>query len=430
MLSRLKLPARNTPGIRRGPGIHSSSASKRHRLRVSISRTRPLVAVCLATSLLGVDPQLHVLAMPVVSEAFRAGPTENAVLRSLATVVLAVTMLGAGRWSQRWGLRRAAVLAAAALTGSSLLSALAWDVPSLATGRLVTGAATAVLFAAGLAVLAGNYRGRALTIACSMWLAWDAAAILLAGPLGGDLVDAAGWRSAYMLTALAAALACGACRVLLHPVPGQRKFPGTRILPLLRHRGFLAAGLAGLGFNFSNGFFLGAYPILGAAAGIPTATVGLVTALIGGGSVFGALIAGFARGCLRLNGRAMYLSGLGLLVTAGVAQTLISPATLVTVPLLGCLVVGAAVMWVQQPQSELMFEIAGPSRTAAVAPVKTSLGQLGMAAGLAAASPVLSLFDSAGALGSYAAGSVVAAVVPFAAAVTVVILLWQNPRGD
>ncbi|MGY2747584.1 MFS family permease [Arthrobacter sp. UYCu723] len=106
--------------------------------------------------------------MLIISEVFRVGSADKAVLHSLATVVLAVTMLGAGRWSQRWGLRRAAVLGAAALTSSSLLSALAWDMPSLATGRLVTGAATAVLFAAGLAVLAGNYRGRALTIACSI----------------------------------------------------------------------------------------------------------------------------------------------------------------------------------------------------------------------------------------------------------------------
>jgi DHA2 family multidrug resistance protein-like MFS transporter len=359
------------------------------------------------------------------------GPTTDAILRSLATLVLALTMLQAGRWAERWGLRRAAVLGAVALGCSSLFNAAAWDGASMAAARAVTGMATALLFAAGLAVLAKSYKGRALTVACSLWLAWDAAAILGSGPLGGAMIDAFGWRSAYLLTAVIALTTAVACRLLLPPLPALPLVTGSpgRLRPLLRHPGFLAAGTVGLAFNFANGFFLGAYPILGAQTGVPAATVGLVISLIGGGSIIGALGAGFARSKLGMPGRLMYFTGLGALIAAAVLQLLTSYDTRITVPTIGCVIVGIAVMWVQQPQSELMFQIAGPERTAAIAPVKTSLGQLGMAGGLAAAGPVLSLFSSAGPTGSYGAGSAAAALVPLAATITLGLLLRKNPQG-
>lgn len=391
---------------------------------------RPLAAACLSTSLLGIDPQLHVLAVPGSVLAFGTDESASAVLRSVATFVLAFSMFGTGWICRRIGLRTALILGAGLLTAASITAANAGSTASLMGARVGAGAGTALLFAAGLAVIATSYRGRELTFACSVWLLCDALAVFAAGPLGGLTVDVAGWRGSYVLCAATTMVAGLAGFLFLEPDTRTAASRNLRsLVELMRHRGFIAAGLAGLAFNFSNGFALAAYPILGTAVGLPSTTIGLVTAVIGAGSVAGALGAGFARGRMAAAARPMYLIGLTGLAVAAILQLFTGPETAVVIPLAGCLLTGAAIMWIQQPQSEVMITIAGVERAPAVAPLKTSLGQLGMAAGLAAAGPAMNLFNSEGPIAAYGCGSALAATPPLVTAFIVLALLRSLRSG-
>jgi predicted MFS family arabinose efflux permease len=81
---------------------------------------------------------------------------------------------------------------------ATLLVALAPTPQVLVGGRLVQGAATALILPTAMAVLTTTFSGERRSWAISFWASWSAVPVF-AGPLiGGVLIDLAGWRAIYL----------------------------------------------------------------------------------------------------------------------------------------------------------------------------------------------------------------------------------------
>ena len=131
------------------------------------------------------------------------------------TVVFAGLLLASGSLADRWGPRRVYRCALIAFAVISALCAAAPDVGSLIAGRALLGAAAAGLVPASLALLAALYPDpRKRSAAIGTWAAISSAG-LVAGPvLGGALVAAGGWRLVFLVNPPIALAALAGTRAL------------------------------------------------------------------------------------------------------------------------------------------------------------------------------------------------------------------------
>ena len=148
-----------------------------------------------------------ILAATIVNVAFPAMMREMHIghdtVQWVGTGFLAATtstMLATAWLTERFGERATFLLVLAAFLAASILGALAWNVESLITARVLQGAAAGILQPLGMIALfrvfPAEERGRAM--------GFFGMGVVLApaiGPaIGGALVDAFGWRSIFLLT--------------------------------------------------------------------------------------------------------------------------------------------------------------------------------------------------------------------------------------
>ncbi|WP_018656612.1 MFS transporter [Actinomadura flavalba] len=146
--------------------------------------------------------------------ALGAGAGGTIWILSAVNLGLAAALLPAGSLADDHGRRRVFVLGALLLAATSLLCAAAPDVVWYSAGRIGQGAASAALLAAGLGVIGASAHGEQRARGTTLWGAMLGLGIAL-GPLAAAVLDAAGWRLWYVVTALAAlALAAVARRTL------------------------------------------------------------------------------------------------------------------------------------------------------------------------------------------------------------------------
>jgi EmrB/QacA subfamily drug resistance transporter len=126
----------------------------------------------------------------------------NGYLLTLASLIL----LG-GAIGDRYGTLRAFQLGMAAFTAASVACGLSPSAEALIVARLVQGGAAAVLMPTSLALLSQTYRGEARGKAIGTWAATGGVLMAFGPPLGGWLVEAAGWRSIFIINVPVAALA-------------------------------------------------------------------------------------------------------------------------------------------------------------------------------------------------------------------------------
>jgi EmrB/QacA subfamily drug resistance transporter len=121
-------------------------------------------------------------------------------------VTLAALILLGGSLGDRYGRRRIYVIGLVAFAATSALCALAWDVASLVAFRTLQGAAGALVTPGSLAIIQASFRPRDRGRAIGAWSALTGIAAALGPLVGGWLVDVAGWRSVFWLTAAPALL--------------------------------------------------------------------------------------------------------------------------------------------------------------------------------------------------------------------------------
>lgn len=177
----------------------------------SKDRTRLVLPACiLASSLVGMDGLMTTVALPAMAAELNAGLSLQQWIIAAFLLALGALILVGGALGDIYGRRRVLVAGTAGFGLAALVCALAPSAPLLIVGRLVQGAAAALLIPSVLAVLSVTFEGERRSKAIATWSAWSGLSVLAAPLVGGLLIDVSSWRAIYWLE-----LPCAALVVLL-----------------------------------------------------------------------------------------------------------------------------------------------------------------------------------------------------------------------
>ncbi len=208
--------------------------------RVS-SRTVLLVA-SFGAFLAFLDATIVNVAFPSIVASFPGSSISGlSWILNAYNIVFASALVISGRLADLIGRRRAFTSGVLLFTAASALCALAPSVGFLVGARLVQAVGAAVLVPASLALVVDAFPAARRSHAVGLWGASAALASGLGPPIGGALVEAGGWRWAFLVNIPFGVAALVAGRRLLV----ESRAPGRRRLPDLLGA-VLSAGMLGL----------------------------------------------------------------------------------------------------------------------------------------------------------------------------------------
>ncbi|AJA09175.1 multidrug resistance protein Stp [Sphingopyxis fribergensis] len=158
-----------------------------------------LVATILASSLAFIDGSVVNVALPAIDRSLDAGAaglqwTVNAYLLPLSALLL----LG-GAAGDQMGQRRMLIAGILVFLAASLACAVAPTIEVLLAARALQGVGAAMLMPNSLGILGNSFRGESKGRAIGTWAAVGAIASAVGPPLGGWLIEVAGWRAIFYL---------------------------------------------------------------------------------------------------------------------------------------------------------------------------------------------------------------------------------------
>lgn len=212
------------------------------------------------------------VAFPSIERSFPEASTSTlSWVLSAYSVVFGALLLGAGRIADRSGRRRWFLRGLAVFTAGSLLCGVATAPWLLIGGRVVQAVGAALLMPASLALLLGATPPQLRAQAVALWGGISALAVALGPSLGSVLIDAGGWRWAFLVNLpVLAVAAVVARRVIAESIVGgpAPDLVGVAVLSLAVAS--LALGITqGEDWGWTSGAVLGALSaavVLGAAA--------------------------------------------------------------------------------------------------------------------------------------------------------------------
>ncbi|MEY2458529.1 MAG: hypothetical protein QOG30_359 [Acidimicrobiaceae bacterium] len=140
------------------------------------------------------------VAFPSIGRSFpEASTTTLSWVLSAYSVVFGALLLGAGRIADRSGRKRWFLRGLMVFTFGSALCAFAPAAPLLIAGRVVQAIGAALLMPASLALLLAASPPAARPQAVAMWGGISALAVATGPSLGSVLIDAGGWRWAFIV---------------------------------------------------------------------------------------------------------------------------------------------------------------------------------------------------------------------------------------
>ncbi|MEV0663133.1 MFS transporter [Actinomadura luteofluorescens] len=165
--------------------------------RAAASKRQALVACILSSSLVGMDGMMTPVALPDIADDLNAGLAVQQWVVAAFLLALGGLLLVGGALGDVFDRWRIFATGAAGFGVSALLVTLAPTAPLLVAGRLLQGAAAALLVPGALAVITTVFEGDERSRAIGSWTAWSGLSVI-GGPLvGGALVDAVSWRAVY-----------------------------------------------------------------------------------------------------------------------------------------------------------------------------------------------------------------------------------------
>ena len=280
-------------------------------------RSSRAVAVALVTFATFTDIVAYSVAVPVLPDLSRklgASPTMIGLLFASFGVTLLAVSIPMGAVSDRTGRKAPLVGGMLALAASTVLFAYSDGLPWLFAARLVQGAADAVTWVVGFALIADRFgpeeRGRVSGIVMS----GTSAAVMLGPTIGGWLYEIGGIRAPFLtVAALAAASAIG---FLWLEIPSEHApADPVPIRVVLRSPAVASCAAVVVAISATISMLEPVLPLyLTAKFGIGPARIGLI---FGSGAVASAILHPiYGRLADRWGGRRLMLTGLPLVACA------------------------------------------------------------------------------------------------------------------
>jgi EmrB/QacA subfamily drug resistance transporter len=159
-----------------------------------------VLATCiLASSLAFIEGGVLNVALPAIGASFRADAAEVQWVINAFTLPLSALLLLGGAAGDRYGRRLCLAVGMGLFALSSILCALAPSLAVFLAGRTLQGMGAALVLPNSLAILGAAFEGERRGRAVGLWAALGAVAGAVAPPLGGLLVDRAGWPSVFYI---------------------------------------------------------------------------------------------------------------------------------------------------------------------------------------------------------------------------------------
>ncbi len=170
---------------------------------MTIRQRGTLAAAILGSAIVFLDGTLVLLALPRIGVQLTStilGRLEGQTYVTagyLAT--LAAFLVLAGALGDFYGRRRMFIIGLIGFGTTSVLCGLAPNLELLVLGRLLQGVAGALLVPGSLSIITNAFEGASRARAFGLWASVTSALSTFGPPIGGILVDTAGWRALFLI---------------------------------------------------------------------------------------------------------------------------------------------------------------------------------------------------------------------------------------
>lgn len=158
-----------------------------------------LAASVIASSIGFIDQTVVNLALPVIQTELDAPLSAMQWIVEAYVLPLSALMLLGGALGDRLGRRRMFACGIVLFALASIACGLAFDPASLIVARAVQGLGAALMIPGSLSMLSAVFTGKARGAAIGTWSALTAVTTSIGPPVGGWLVDTAGWRWIFFI---------------------------------------------------------------------------------------------------------------------------------------------------------------------------------------------------------------------------------------
>jgi EmrB/QacA subfamily drug resistance transporter len=171
-----------------------------------------LAAAMLGSAIVFLDGTVVTLALPKLGQQLTSTVMGKLEAQTYVTsgylATLAAFLVLAGALGDYYGRRRIFIIGLAGFGATSVLCGVASNFEVLVAARLAQGLAGSLLIPGSLALITNTFDGPARARAFGLWAAVTSALGTLGPPIGGIILDAAGWRAMFLINAplVAAAL--------------------------------------------------------------------------------------------------------------------------------------------------------------------------------------------------------------------------------
>jgi len=207
-------------------------------------RTAVLVTMLLALVLVVAGVSMMAVAIPSLTAALGASPTDTQWIVDGYTVALAALLLPAGAFGDRFGRRRALILGIAIFGVASAASALSGSASTLIGWRVLTGVGAALIMPGTLSTITSVFPPEERARAVGVWAGFAGAGGILGMLVGGALLEQWWWGSIFVVSAV---LAVAALIATIAAVPETREGEHVNLDPLGALLSVLAIGALVLG---------------------------------------------------------------------------------------------------------------------------------------------------------------------------------------
>jgi DHA2 family multidrug resistance protein-like MFS transporter len=228
----------------------------------------PVVALGLAMLVVTSEMTIAAVTLPGIGADLAVSPSATAWVLLAYALPMAAVAIPAGRWADGADVRAAFALAMIGIAVASVLVAVAPVFWLVVVGRLLQGAAGALVIAVYMPIITTSVlreqRGRAIGVVITIMTVGAMAAV----PLAGLVADALGWRAVFLmkLPLVAAVLWVGLRSIARIPDRGLPR-PGAA---LVREAALLGGAVAALLLVFE---VVGESPVAGAALAVAAAVL-------------------------------------------------------------------------------------------------------------------------------------------------------------